>query len=86
MEKFNESMWFDKRMWAQDIRGSVAYAKAIGKVGIITDEEVQLLVKGLGDVHKEWEDGKFEIKPGDEGKFANCMCFCFFDRFRTFLA
>ena len=69
MEKFNESMWFDKRMWAQDIRGSVAYAKAIGKVGIITDEEVQLLVKGLGDVHKEWEEGKFEIKPGDEGKF-----------------
>lgn len=66
MEKFNESMWFDKRMWAQDIRGSIAYAKAIGKVGIITDEEVQLLVKGLGDVHKEWEEGKFEIKPGDE--------------------
>uniref|UniRef100_A0A7S0UGQ8 Argininosuccinate lyase n=1 Tax=Pseudo-nitzschia delicatissima TaxID=44447 RepID=A0A7S0UGQ8_9STRA len=66
MEKFNESMWFDKRMWAQDIRGSVAYAKAIGKVGIITDEEVQLLVKGLGDVYKEWEENKFEIKPGDE--------------------
>ena len=69
MEKFNESMWFDKRMWAQDIRGSVAYAKAIGNVGIITDEEVQLLVKGLGDVYKEWEEGKFEIKPGDEGRF-----------------
>jgi len=66
MEKFNESLWFDKRMWAQDIRGSVAYAKAIGKVGIITDEEVALLVKGLGDVHKEWEEGKFEIKAGDE--------------------
>ncbi len=79
MEKFNESMWFDKRMWAQDIRGSVAYAKAIGNVGIITDEEVQLLVKGLGDVHKEWEEGKFEIKPGDEGKFAGCVSFYFFD-------
>ena len=63
MEKFNESLWFDKRMWAQDIRGSVAYAKAIGKVGIITDEEVELLIKGLGEVHKEWEEGKFEIKP-----------------------
>ena len=68
MEKFNESLWFDKRMWAQDIRGSVAYAKAIGKVGIITNEEVDLLIKGLGDVHKEWEEGKFEIKAGDEGK------------------
>ena len=72
MEKFNESLWFDKRMWAQDIRGSVAYAKAIGKVGIITDEEVELLIKGLGEVHKEWEEGKFEIKPGDEGMYEEC--------------
>lgn len=66
MEKFNESLSFDKRMWSQDIRGSIAYAKAIGKVGIITDEEVQLLVEGLEKVRKEWEDGTIEIKPGDE--------------------
>jgi len=66
MEKFNESLWFDKRMWAQDIRGSVAYAKAIGKVGIINDEEVDLLTKGLEQVRKEWEEGKFVVKPGDE--------------------
>jgi len=66
MEKFNESLWFDKRMWAQDIRGSVAYAKAIGKVGIISDEEVELLIDGLGEVYKEWEEGNFEIKAGDE--------------------
>lgn len=76
MEKFNESLWFDKRMWAQDIRGSVAYAKAIGKVGIITDEEVALLVKGLGDVHKEWEEGKFEIKAGDEGRCKGWIVLC----------
>ena len=70
MEKFNESLWFDKRMWAQDIRGSVAYAKAIGKVGIINDEEVDLLTKGLEQVRKEWEEGNFVVKPGDEGKFC----------------
>jgi argininosuccinate lyase len=66
MEKFNESISFDKRMWAQDIRGSIAYAKAIGKVGIITDEEVKLLVDGLEQVRHEWIEGKIEIKPGDE--------------------
>ncbi|KAG7356576.1 argininosuccinate lyase [Nitzschia inconspicua] len=66
MEKFNESISFDKRMWAQDIRGSIAYAKAIGKVGIISDEEVKLLVEGLEQVYKEWEEGTIEIKPGDE--------------------
>jgi argininosuccinate lyase len=66
MEKFNESISFDKRMWAQDIRGSIAYAKAIGKVGIITRDEVNLLVEGLEKVRKEWEEGTIEIKPGDE--------------------
>jgi argininosuccinate lyase len=66
MEKFNESISFDKRMWAQDIRGSIAYAKAIGKVGIISEEEVQILVDGLEQVNQEWAEGKFEIKPGDE--------------------
>lgn len=66
MEKFNESISFDKRMWDQDIRGSLAYAKAIGKVGIITEEEVNMLLEGLGKVRKEWADGTFEIKPGDE--------------------
>eukprot|EP00529_Nitzschia_sp_RCC80_P023306 CAMPEP_0113499238 /NCGR_PEP_ID=MMETSP0014_2-20120614/31639_1 /TAXON_ID=2857 /ORGANISM="Nitzschia sp." /LENGTH=469 /DNA_ID=CAMNT_0000393395 /DNA_START=120 /DNA_END=1529 /DNA_ORIENTATION=+ /assembly_acc=CAM_ASM_000159 len=66
MEKFNESISFDKRMWDQDIRGSIAYAKAIGKVGIITQDEVNLLVDGLEKVRAEWKSGEFVIKPGDE--------------------
>jgi len=66
MEKFNESIGFDKRMWDQDIRGSVAYAKAIFKVGIISEEERDQLVEGLGKVSEEWANGTFEIKPGDE--------------------
>ena len=66
MEKFNESISFDQRMWAQDIKGSVAYAKANAKIGIITQEEADTLVDGLQKVHEEWATGKFEIKPGDE--------------------
>lgn len=66
MEKFNESISFDKRMWSQDIRGSVAYAKAIHKVGIITEEEKDKLVDGLGKVKEEWANGTFELKSGDE--------------------
>ena len=53
-------------MWSQDIRGSVAYAKAIHKVGIISEEEKNSLVEGLGKVSEEWANGTFEIKPGDE--------------------
>jgi argininosuccinate lyase len=66
MEKFNESISFDKRMWAQDLKGSMAYAKAITKVGIITEEEGAQLQEGLDKVYQEWADGTFEIKPGDE--------------------
>ena len=66
MEKFNESISFDKRMWSQDIRGSIAFAKANAKVGIITQEESDALVQGLEQVHNEWANGTFEIKAGDE--------------------
>ncbi len=66
MEKFNESISFDRRMWDQDIRGSIAYAKAIVKAGILTAAEGEELVAGLGRVRAEWASGTFEIKPGDE--------------------
>lgn len=66
MEKFNESISFDQRMWSQDIRGSIAYAKANKLNGILTDEECTTIVDGLEKVSLEWENGSFEIKPGDE--------------------
>lgn len=66
MEKFNESISFDKRMWSQDIRGSIAYAKANAKAGIITQDESDILVEGLQKVSEEWSAGTFAIQPGDE--------------------
>uniref|UniRef100_A0A7S2XUD4 Argininosuccinate lyase n=1 Tax=Attheya septentrionalis TaxID=420275 RepID=A0A7S2XUD4_9STRA len=66
MEKFNESINFDKRMWKQDILGSIAYAKATCKVGIITEDERDQLIAGLEKVSEEWINGDFEIKQGDE--------------------
>jgi len=53
-------------MWKQDINGSIAYAKAIAKVGIITQEEGLLLQEGLEKVRDEWAAGTFELKAGDE--------------------
>ena len=57
MHEFNQSLRYDKRMHAADIRGSIAYAKALTKVGILTPEEEQKIVQGLQVVGKEWEDG-----------------------------
>lgn len=66
MEKFNESLPFDRRMWAEDLEGSKAYARALCKAGLLTQEEADELVRGLGLVGEEWAAGAFEVRPGDE--------------------
>ncbi|KAJ2891047.1 argininosuccinate lyase [Coemansia aciculifera] len=66
MEAFNESIHFDRRMYAADIRGSQAYAKALSRQGILTASEQQELDAGLSAVLAEWQAGKFEIRSGDE--------------------
>ena len=66
MEKFNASIGSDKRMWREDIEGSQAYARALSKTAVLTEDEASEIVAGLGAVAKEWEAGTFEIKAGDE--------------------
>lgn len=64
MVSYNESIYFDRAIYAQDIRGSIAYARANSKIGILTQDEFQAIEKGFAQVLSEWQDGKFEIKPG----------------------
>ena len=40
MHKFNDSIYFDVRMWEADLDGSMAYAKTLARAGIITEEEI----------------------------------------------
>ncbi|KIX10314.1 argininosuccinate lyase [Rhinocladiella mackenziei CBS 650.93] len=64
MVSYNESIYFDRAIYAQDIRGSIAYARANSKIGILTQEEFQAIEKGFAQVLSEWQNAKFEIKPG----------------------
>lgn len=66
MEEFNSSINLDKRMWKVDIQGSKAYVKAIQKVGLVTMEEMESILRGLDEVAAEWETNNFVIKEGDE--------------------
>eukprot|EP00041_Stephanoeca_diplocostata_P030109 m.901933 g.901933 ORF g.901933 m.901933 type:complete len:503 (-) comp23689_c3_seq9:1060-2568(-) len=66
MEQFNASIQYDKRMWKEDLAGSKAYIKGLQKIGIVSKEECTLISKGLNDIEKEWQEGTFEIKAGDE--------------------
>ncbi|KAJ3339994.1 argininosuccinate lyase [Gonapodya sp. JEL0774] len=66
MEAFNASIGFDKRMYAADVRGSQAQARAIAKQGIITATERDAIVSGLDHVLAEWNSGTFKIEQSDE--------------------
>ncbi|KAK5047339.1 hypothetical protein LTR84_006862 [Exophiala bonariae] len=66
MDQYNESLSIDRVFYAQDIRGSIAYARANVKTGILTPKEFEKLEEGLIAVLKEWEEGKFQAAPGDE--------------------
>ena len=64
MVEYNQSIYYDRAFYHQDITGSVAWAKANGKAGILSEGEVQKIIGGLKQVEKEWSEGRFEIKPG----------------------
>ncbi len=60
-EAFNESLSFDKRMYKQDIKGSIAHAGMLGKQGIISKEDSEEIIKGLKGILQDIEDGKLKI-------------------------
>ncbi|CAM9202276.1 unnamed protein product [Ascophyllum nodosum] len=66
MEKFNDSLRFDRCMWSEDIEGSEAYAQALKRTGILTEAETTAICEGLEKVKAEWAAGEFEVVAGDE--------------------
>ena len=66
MELFNDSLPFDKRLWAADLAGSKAYAAALTEAGVIDQDQSSKMRQGLSDVRKEWADGSFVEIEGDE--------------------
>lgn len=58
---FNASISFDKKFYKQDIEGSVAHVRMLGKQGILTEEETQSIVDGLNGILADVESGKLLI-------------------------
>ena len=61
VDDFNSSIRFDQRMYRQDIKGSIAHAKMLGKQGIIPLEDSEKIVSGLLEILDEIESGKVEF-------------------------
>ncbi len=64
--QFNNSIAFDWRMAEVDIRGSIAWAKALAQAGTLSAEEASQICTGLEEVLTEVQSGTFVIEPADE--------------------
>ena len=61
LDEFNASIMFDKELYAQDIRGSIAHSQMLCEQGILTIEEQKVIQEGLLQVKEEIENGKFKF-------------------------
>lgn len=66
MNKYNASIPYDKALYKEDILGSIAFARANSKTGIISQDEFKAIERGLLQVMEEWKQGTFAIMPNDE--------------------
>ncbi|NTW29500.1 MAG: argininosuccinate lyase [Coriobacteriia bacterium] len=66
LEEFGASLPVDKRMWAEDIRGSIAHARMLAKQGVITEADADAIETGLSAIYREIKAGTFAWVLGDE--------------------
>ena len=71
VERFSESVSFDARLYRQDIRGSIAHARMLGRVGVLDDADVTAIVDGLTAIQAEIEAGQFDWKTELEDVHMN---------------
>lgn len=71
VDAFNASIEFDKRLYHEDIRGSIAHAKMLAKCGIIPAEDGEKIVAGLQDILKDIEAGNFAFEVALEDIHMN---------------
>jgi argininosuccinate lyase len=71
MQEINASIGFDRKLWRQDIRGSLAHAAMLAKVGIISAQDEQAIRDGLAAIAHEIETGRFAFDVGLEDIHMN---------------
>lgn len=71
VQAFTASVTFDQRMYAQDIAGSIAHATMLAKVGVLTDDERDLIISGLNRVKAKIEAGNFNWSIAREDVHMN---------------
>jgi len=71
VDDFHSSIHFDSRMYRQDIEGSIAHAEMLGKVGVISAEEAELICTTLREILSDIENGKVQFETEAEDIHMN---------------
>jgi argininosuccinate lyase len=71
MEEINASIAFDRRLYAQDIRGSIAHANMLARQGVIAEADARAIAEGLTTIEAEIESGKFQFSRALEDIHLN---------------
>jgi argininosuccinate lyase len=71
MEKISASIQYDFRLYQQDIKGSLAHAKMLRKINILTQKELNQIIRELKKIEKEIKEGQFEFKANYEDIHMN---------------
>jgi len=71
VEKFTASVEFDQRMAMQDIEGSRAHARMLTQAGVLTEQDLNDILRGLDDVEADIKNGTFEWSVGLEDVHMN---------------
>lgn len=66
MDAFSSSLAFDRRLYKQDIQGSIAHTKGLEQAGILTPRESRAIIRGLEQIRREIETNRFVFAPTDE--------------------
>lgn len=70
-DHFHSSISFDKRMYIEDITGSIAHAQMLGKQGIISNEDSILITETLKNILEDIKEGKIEFDEKAEDIHMN---------------
>ncbi len=71
VEDFTQSISFDRRLFKQDIQGSIAHATMLQRVGLLTINECQQIVRALSEIQAEIESGRFLFRQEREDVHMN---------------
>ncbi|WP_018413070.1 argininosuccinate lyase [Methyloversatilis thermotolerans] len=71
VKRYTASVFFDQRMWRQDIQGSLAHAAMLTKQGIIAQADLDAIRAGMAQIAQEIENGTFDWNLDDEDVHLN---------------